>query len=69
MWRKEEVVEKLKEDQGEQSLREYAHTVGCSASYLNDVYSGRREPGPKLLDHLNLERKETVIYVQKRRWR
>ena len=70
MWRKEDVVEKLHEEQGERSLRSYATAIGCSASYLSDVYNGKREPGPKLLDHLDLERKEvtTVTYV-KRRWK
>ena len=70
MWRKEDVVEQLKKDQGERSLRTYAANIGCSASYLSDVYNGNRDPGPKLLDHLNLERKEvvTVTYV-KRRWK
>lgn len=70
MWRKEDVVEMLKKDQGDRTLRAYATAVGCSASYLHDVYNGRRDPGPKLLDHLNLERKEKVVVTyQKRRWR
>lgn len=70
MWRKEDVIEMLKEDQGEQSLRSYATAVGCSAAYLSDVYNGRRDPGPKLLDHLGLERKEKVtVTYQKRRWK
>lgn len=70
MWRKDDVIEKLKEGQGKDSLRAYARTIGCSAAYLSDVYNGKREPGPKLLDHLDLERKEikTVTY-QKRRWK
>lgn len=69
-WRKEEVIEKLKKDQGARSLRNYAETVfGCSPGYLSDVYNGKRDPGQTLLDHLNLE--PVTIYVQKkdRRWR
>lgn len=69
MLRKEEVIKKLKEDQGTRSLREYAPMLGYSASYLNDVYSGRREPSSKLLDHLNLERVQIITYVTKRRWK
>jgi hypothetical protein len=70
MWRKEDVIKKLREKQGTRSLRTYAKTIGCSAAYLSDVYSDKREPGPKLLDHLDLECQTTVtkIYV-KRRWR
>ena len=70
MWRKDEVVEMLRKKQGKDSLRKFAGRVGCSAAYLSDVYRGKRDPGPKLLDHLNLQREEvvTVTYV-KRRWR
>lgn len=70
MWRKKDVIEKLRKDQGERSLRGYASDIGCSAAYLSDVYNGRRDPGPKLLDHLNLERQETVtVTYTKRRWK
>jgi len=72
MWRKEDVVKKLQADQEAQklSLRQYARTLNVSAAYLSDVYRGRRDPGPTLLEHLGLERKvvTTVTYV-KRRWR
>ncbi len=70
MWRKEDVVKKLRDGQGDRSLRSYATDLGCSAAYLSDVYNGRRDPGPKLLDHLNLERQETktVTYTE-RAWR
>jgi transcriptional regulator with XRE-family HTH domain len=72
MWRKEDVIKKLQADQEAQklSLRQYARTLNVSAAYLSDVYRGRRDPGPTLLEHLGLERKvvTTVTYV-KRRWR
>jgi hypothetical protein len=55
MWRKEDVVDKLKKAQGSRSLRHYANFIGCSAAYLSDVYLGKRDPGPKLLDSLGLE--------------
>lgn len=79
MWRKEDmdesldqdgVIAKLREDQGDESLRNYADRVGCTASYLSQVCNGVRPPSDSLLDHLNLERR--VIYVPKsgkRRWR
>lgn len=79
MWRKEDVDESLEQDQvlaelqkdqGDDSLRNYANRIGCSASYLHQVYNGVRPPSDTLLNHLNLERR--VIYVRKtdnRRWR
>lgn len=72
MWRKEDVVQQLRSAQEKRklSLRSYASTLGVSPSYLSDVYKGRRDPGPALLDQLGLERKTvtTVTYVKKR-WR
>jgi transcriptional regulator with XRE-family HTH domain len=72
MWRKEDVVKQLQAEQEKHkiSLREYARRLSVSPAYLSDVYRGRRDPGPTLLQHLGLERKvvTTVTYV-KRRWR
>jgi len=70
MWRKEDVVEQLRKEQGERSLRTYATAIGCSAAYLSDVYAGKRDPGPKLLRHLDLEREKVVTFTYvKRRWK
>jgi hypothetical protein len=72
MWRKDDVVKQLQDEQKAKklSLRSYAKSLRVSPSYLSDVYRGRRDPGPALLDHLELDRKvvTTVTYV-KRRWR
>ncbi len=70
MWRKEDVIRKLKDSQGDLSLRAYADALDCSPSYLCDLYSGKRDPGEKILKRLGLEKKvtKTVTYV-KRRWR
>ena len=70
MWRKEDVIQQLKTSQGDRSLRAYADTLGCSPSYLCDLYNGNREPGEKILKQLGLAKKvtKTVTYV-KRRWR
>ncbi len=72
MWRKEDVVKQLQKEQESRklSLRAYARDLNVSAAYLSDVYRGRRDPGPALLEKLGLERKvvTTVTYV-KRRWR
>ena len=40
-----------------------ADMLGISPQYLCDVVQGRREPGPKILDALHLER--LVIYRRK----
>ena len=63
------MINRLKEDQGDDSLREHAARIGCTASYLSQVYNGVREPSGKLLDHLGLERETITIYRPKRRWR
>jgi len=72
MWRKEDVIKQLQDEQKAKklSLRAYAKSLRVSPSYLSDVYRGRRDPGPVLLDHLELDRKvvTTMTYV-KRRWR
>uniref|UniRef100_A0A6M3J748 Putative DNA binding, helix-turn-helix domain containing protein n=1 Tax=viral metagenome TaxID=1070528 RepID=A0A6M3J748_9ZZZZ len=36
-----------------------ARDMGCSLAYLNDVLAGRREPGPKILAALRVERAQT----------
>ena len=78
MWRKEEmdetlepeqVVEELKQDQGERSLREYATSLNVSASYLSQVYNGVRPPSENLVAHLDLKPETKTIYIRKRRWR
>lgn len=71
MWRLEDVLAELKKQQGGRSLRAFAEEVGCSAAYLSDVFKGQRQPGPKLLDHLGVERRTQVVttYVKKRRWK
>ena len=38
------------------SLRAWAKLVGVSAAYASDVMSGRRDPGPKILAALKIEK-------------
>lgn len=56
------VVDMLAKKRGARPWRELAAEIGCSAAYLSDVINGRREPGPKILDFLGLER----VLVKKR---
>ena len=69
MWREEDVLKQLQKKQGKQSLRTFAKNIGCSAAYLSDVYRGRRDIGPKLLEYLDLERHVEINVTYKRRWR
>ena len=64
---KQDVLIMLHYYQGVRSLRQYAKLIGCSASYLSDVYCGRREPGPKVLRFLDLRRevRRVVVYIGK----
>jgi len=70
---KQDIIRLLQREQGTRSLRTFATEIGCSASYLSDVYLGRREPGPKITAFLGLEKRTTVkvSYEKpvKRRWR
>jgi len=52
---KAEVVRMLKKQQGDLSQTDFAKIVGVSKQYLGDIYAGRRDPGPKVLNYLRLE--------------
>ena len=52
-----QVIRELKTRQGERSLRQFARELGISAAYLSDIYLGRREPGPKVLQPLGLSKR------------
>lgn len=45
------------------SLREAARTWKLSAAYLSDVLNGKREPGPKILKVMGLEKRVAVRYA------
>jgi hypothetical protein len=61
---KEELIEYIKELQGEQTQASFASSIECSAAYLSDICAGRRDPGPKVLEALGLKR--CVTY---KKWR
>ena len=60
MMRTGEVIDLLKDAQGERSLRQFAKELDVSASYLSDLYLNRRSPGPKVLGYLGLQKKRTI---------
>lgn len=51
-----EVIDMLRNGQGQMSGKEYAAHVGVSQQYLSDMLQGRRPPGPLVLKHLKLEK-------------
>ena len=61
------IVAHLRTMQGNQSLRQFARRIGCSAAYLSDIYLGRRAPGRKVCDWLGIGRTvtRTVEYAKK----
>lgn len=51
-----QVIQLLKDGQGDMTQAAYAKEIGVSAQFLGDVYRGRRAPGPRVLDYLGLEK-------------
>jgi hypothetical protein len=49
------------------SLRAYARQTGCTVAYLSDVLRARRDPGPKVLTPLGLEKIEPRYEIRYRR--
>jgi transcriptional regulator with XRE-family HTH domain len=58
-----QVLDFLRKRQGNRSSKELAEELGISASYLSEVFSGKREPGPSVIAKLGLERK--ILYLWK----
>lgn len=61
---KKQLMKYLRTEQGEQTQAAFAATLNCSTAYLSDIYAGRREPGPKVLEALGLKR-----HVTYKKWR
>ena len=63
-----DILEALRQKQGNRSLREFAKEVGCTAAYLSDIYRGNRPPARKILNWLGLVRRKhvKVTYVFQR---
>jgi len=56
-----EVLNIMKAEQGAQSLREFAATIGVTPAYISDIYNGRRHPGAKVLDHFGIGKTSQII--------
>lgn len=51
------------------SLRALAREIPCSAPYLSDIFKGRRQPGPKILSYLGIEKQSHYNYQKIKRKR
>lgn len=50
----DDVVDMLKNRQGDRTLTALAAEIGVSKAYVSDIYKGRRNPGPTVLEFLGL---------------
>jgi hypothetical protein len=55
-------IELLNQKKGHRPLRELAAEIGISVPFLSYVLNRQRDPGPKVLKFLGIERTETVVY-------
>lgn len=61
-----DVIALLRRLQGERNSKQFAQELGISASYLSDIYLGKRSPGKKILSVLGLKRRTsiTIDYIR-----
>jgi hypothetical protein len=52
---KSQVVLELRDKLEGRTQADLAAEIDCTPQYLSDVLSGRRDPGPKILDFLGLK--------------
>ena len=65
---RDDVIDLLRKKKNGRSLRALAQDVGCSAMYLSDLFSGNRNPGPKVLDYLGLECEVITEFMYRRKY-
>jgi transcriptional regulator with XRE-family HTH domain len=61
---REKLVDLLKKKQGDRSASDLANELGVTPSYLSEIFSGKRNPGPKVLEQLGLTAE--IVYQQER---
>lgn len=66
---RKDVLRELENQMQGHSVRSLAVEMKVSASYLYDVLREKRDPGPSILEFLNLEKNAvtTVVYKRVRR--
>lgn len=60
---KEDVLARLRKRQGKKSIRAFASELGLTPAYISDIYRGRRDPGPSVLQLLGIRKEESISYV------
>lgn len=60
---REQLLAKLRKAIGKKTLREFAELVPMSAGTLHETLTGKRKPGPTLLDYMGYEERETRVSV------
>jgi transcriptional regulator with XRE-family HTH domain len=55
-----DLVGVMKAAQGEKTLRDWADEIGVTASYISDIYHGRRSPGAKVLKYFGIGKTRRV---------
>jgi DNA-binding XRE family transcriptional regulator len=53
---REQVVQMIRQRAAGRTQREMAHELGVGQQHLNDIFGGRREPGPTILLALGLRK-------------
>lgn len=62
----DDVIGLMKRKQGNRTMRGFSRDLGLSVAYLSDFYHGRRLPGPKILNHLGMDKVETELMYRKK---
>lgn len=57
----QQIVDLLKQKQSDGTQAQLAREIGITPQYLHDVFHGRRAPGPKILEYLRIEKRETYV--------
>ena len=63
----DQVRDLLRKKIGTGTNADFARSLGVSRAYIGDVRKGKREPGPAILDALDLVRCVTIEYVPTRK--
>ena len=59
-----QIIEMLRQKLAGGTKRGLAKRIGVTPQHLHDVFIGRRSPGPKILEFLNIEKRETFVQVR-----
>lgn len=58
----DQLITLLEKKQGNRTAAELADELGISGAYLSDIFKGKRNAGPKVLEQLGLE--QAVVYQE-----